>query len=247
MALLAPTANHPDFPVPQSNQSTAAAPSNNLQIELDVECPPAEAPTTLEALDVQCATLDGQCTPAEAPSTLEALNARFPLPARTEAYYAHSLCPSVTIPVSILVIDGVGDAVGLGIDSLPDSWRWACVVCMQSEMIVALVLYTYIMCADAGEVRRIQESCFPLPGEVSEWMKDQTRSSPQELLTANPERDTGCCAGRLSSDVPMHDTDTRIHNLLRCFVWRPPGSHHCSICQRCVIGFDHHCAGTSRS
>ena len=28
---------------------------------------------------------------------------------------------------------------------------------------------------------------------------------------------------------------------LRCSRWKPPRTHHCSVCKRCVLKMDHHC------
>lgn len=84
----------------------------------------------------------------------------------------------------------------------------------------ALVLYArLILFRSSAIIHRTAETSLPVPSKVSD-----------ALAVGDP----------LLSNVIGDDSRTYC---VRCFVWRPAvaKSHHCSICQRCVTGFDHHC------
>ena len=84
-----------------------------------------------------------------------------------------------------------------------------------------------MMLGDAGVVRRTPETCLPVPPEVAERLRAGA-PVPETLRNINS------------------DDGTRTY-CVRCFVWRPAGlqgrgrPHHCRVCQRCVLHFDHHC------
>ena len=70
------------------------------------------------------------------------------------------------------------------------------------------------------------ETCLPVPPEVAERLRAGA-PVPETLRNINS------------------DDGTRTY-CVRCFVWRPAGlqgrgrPHHCRVCQRCVLHFDHH-------
>jgi len=76
------------------------------------------------------------------------------------------------------------------------------------------------LCCDPGVVRRSEGTCFPLPEAVANLLSQG--ESLQGLQNIACDSRTFC---------------------VRCLVWRPDGSkaHHCRVCQRCVVDFDHHC------
>ena len=130
---------------------------------------------------------------------------------------------------------GLTDALSLGAGDLPDNAFWAFIVVLHTEAVVALTCYFYIMFGDPGEVRRTPETCFPIPQEVADWMIAQSSDAPPAPLTRNVwgHEDHSKCGKNCSNHLYC----------VRCFVWRPGGTrgHHCRTCNRCVIGFDHHC------
>eukprot|EP01065_Artemidia_motanka_P008624 TRINITY_DN14351_c0_g1_i2.p1 TRINITY_DN14351_c0_g1~~TRINITY_DN14351_c0_g1_i2.p1 ORF type:complete len:266 (+),score=46.84 TRINITY_DN14351_c0_g1_i2:80-877(+) len=82
-----------------------------------------------------------------------------------------------------------------------------------------------ILFGNMGEVRRSLENSYPIPGRVAELLR--SGSSLQGL-----------------HNQPGQDGRTYC---VRCLVWRPSErSHHCSTCQRCTVGFDHHCGVLGR-
>eukprot|EP00747_Dinoflagellata_sp_TGD_P219096 gnl/TRDRNA2_/TRDRNA2_91266_c0_seq1.p1 gnl/TRDRNA2_/TRDRNA2_91266_c0~~gnl/TRDRNA2_/TRDRNA2_91266_c0_seq1.p1 ORF type:complete len:259 (+),score=37.95 gnl/TRDRNA2_/TRDRNA2_91266_c0_seq1:25-801(+) len=85
-----------------------------------------------------------------------------------------------------------------------------------SLAIIAVVCVACIPWVDPGVIRRSPETCFPLPDAVSE-----------KLLKGNM--------------VMANVVDGNMSFCVRCFVWRPHGSHHCNECKTCVRDFDHHC------
>jgi hypothetical protein len=75
---------------------------------------------------------------------------------------------------------------------------------------------------DPGTVKRSEETCFPLPAEVSR------KIAAGESLAG-------------MSNIQHDDQAVLLTFCTRCLVWRPRDAHHCSTCQRCVVNFDHHC------
>jgi len=88
---------------------------------------------------------------------------------------------------------------------------------------IAAFCVLYILLGPSGEIERSVETFTPIPPDVQSRMY----SANMDSLHGNVR------------NIPGLNGFTYC---TRCFVWRPPGSHHCSTCQRCVTGFDHHCS-----
>jgi len=115
-----------------------------------------------------------------------------------------------------------------------------------TEGVVAIGCLAYILCGDAGVIHRTPATTSPIPPEVQERINSGDFAGLQELSNIDGADGRSYC--------------------VRCLVWRPGrkwgsgdeeslccptmdnGSkcHHCSICNRCVEGFDHHCGVLGR-
>eukprot|EP00756_Hemistasia_phaeocysticola_P066618 Hpha_TRINITY_DN9356_c0_g2::TRINITY_DN9356_c0_g2_i1::g.26034::m.26034 len=86
---------------------------------------------------------------------------------------------------------------------------------------IAMLSLVRLVLGDMGEVRRGAKNTYPIPLQVAE-----------RIHAGKPLRGM--------QNIPGEGGMTYC---VRCLVWRPPRSdaHHCSTCQRCTVGFDHHC------
>lgn len=106
---------------------------------------------------------------------------------------------------------------------------------VHAEAALALLCLERILRGDPGVIKRTPATTRPVPRDVA----DRIRS------------------GRSLDDLTRNITDPRRGSYcVRCLVWRDATKkcHHCRVCARCVVDFDHHCgfygrciAGTSRS
>ena len=104
---------------------------------------------------------------------------------------------------------------------------------------LAVICLCAILLLDPGTIKRSQQTCFPLPREVEARLR--AKQSLEGLRNLQP--DLALIRSRLVTEDQTY--------CVRCCVWRPSGSqdsysasvrcHHCSVCQRCVMHFDHHC------
>eukprot|EP00930_Biecheleria_cincta_P084147 TRINITY_DN73640_c0_g1_i1.p1 TRINITY_DN73640_c0_g1~~TRINITY_DN73640_c0_g1_i1.p1 ORF type:complete len:244 (-),score=41.26 TRINITY_DN73640_c0_g1_i1:12-743(-) len=140
-----------------------------------------------------------------------------PLPKRNyREMRSESLCGSVLVSVIIAICLAMVHAVSA--NSRDSTFVLTALILIYSEAGIALLCLFGLLCGDAGEVRRSESTCYPLPEEVVEKLK---KGQPLEGLRNITRADSSYC--------------------VRCCVWRPSHSHHCSTCQRCVMYFDHHC------
>eukprot|EP01062_Namystynia_karyoxenos_P014533 TRINITY_DN15234_c0_g1_i1.p1 TRINITY_DN15234_c0_g1~~TRINITY_DN15234_c0_g1_i1.p1 ORF type:complete len:241 (+),score=61.88 TRINITY_DN15234_c0_g1_i1:85-723(+) len=98
------------------------------------------------------------------------------------------------------------------------------IVLMATWTCLALWCLLYLLCGDPGRIPRDDSTCFPLPDEV--------RAAVLE--------------GRSLAGSGMRNIENRAQGqsyCVRCLVWRDDkrSPHHCSVCQRCTLDFDHHC------
>mmetsp|Transcript_19914 Transcript_19914/g.24143 ORF Transcript_19914/g.24143 Transcript_19914/m.24143 type:complete len:221 (-) Transcript_19914:16-678(-) len=139
----------------------------------------------------------------------------------------------ITVVSVIIVALGLMHALTLNhkIGSLPTIAWWICFVIAYGSALLVLIFMERIIRGDPGIIKRSTATCLPVPDIVRERISQGL--SLDSLRNIQLDQDSYC---------------------VRCCVWRPPRSHHCSICQRCVRNFDHHCgfygkciAGTLRS
>jgi len=83
-----------------------------------------------------------------------------------------------------------------------------------------------MLLGDPGVVQRGEETCYPIPPAILTKLK-----TGQAVIAK----------GKSMAHANVLSDDRLSSYCVRCFVWRPLGTHHCSICGVCVRDFDHHC------
>lgn len=120
-------------------------------------------------------------------------------------------------------VQGVGPWPGFASDVAPPvrrvlvgiMWLWTGL----ASLSVSCILF-----ARPGVIYRSEAACYPIPQEVGRRLAANESFEGLENIIC-PTRGSYC---------------------VRCFLWRKNaggylGSHHCSDCQRCYEGHDHHC------
>ena len=152
-----------------------------------------------------------------------------PLPQpRRGQLLAESWCGVKTILIVIAIVLLMTHLVILNEDAgvLSATARRACLAIVYAEVAVTLLSLERLLRGDPGTIKRSDATSRPIPAAVADALR-RYPNAPEVV--------------GISSNV---DDPVLGSYCVRCCVWRRPRSksHHCSLCQRCVVDFDHHCS-----
>mmetsp|Transcript_134828 Transcript_134828/g.341041 ORF Transcript_134828/g.341041 Transcript_134828/m.341041 type:complete len:233 (+) Transcript_134828:164-862(+) len=175
---------------------------------------------------------DGDAEASEAPEI--PLDQFPPLPRRGPGFWSEPMLGLCIVGVLCAMLVAVTQGMAAGSEAAStstseegSSLRKATVTLIWVEAITAALCTAYLLVGNAGVISRSRSTCYPMPAEVEERLRENRTLSDMK----NPPGPQG--------------SRTLGSYCVRCLVWRPPKeddkAHHCNVCQRCVRGFDHHC------
>ena len=135
---------------------------------------------------------------------------------------AEATCGICTVLTIIALFVGLAHGTLGNTEGISPELRMAWLGSIYVLAVFAITFLLLLMYGDPGTVKRSEETCFPLPAEVSR------KIAAGESLVGLP-------------NIQHDDPAVSLTFCTRCLVWRPRDAHHCSTCQRCVVDFDHHC------
>mmetsp|Transcript_43772 Transcript_43772/g.101109 ORF Transcript_43772/g.101109 Transcript_43772/m.101109 type:complete len:317 (+) Transcript_43772:87-1037(+) len=119
------------------------------------------------------------------------------------------------------------------------------VVLVLVEALVALICWFGLLVVDPGSIPRTPSTALPIPAAVVNAVEQDDVDFPHENLQEGHR--TYCVRCFLWRDDHANERSKRpVERCFTCMDRHKGGSHHCSVCQRCVLYFDHHCSWFGR-